>query len=34
MEETAGVRFNPTLAHFGLPKFLDEWDRMLKEVCR
>jgi glycosyltransferase involved in cell wall biosynthesis len=22
------------LAHFGLPKFLDEWDRILKEVCR
>jgi glycosyltransferase involved in cell wall biosynthesis len=22
------------LAQFGLPKFLDEWDRMLKEVCR
>jgi hypothetical protein len=22
------------LAHFGLPRFLDDWDRMLKEVCR
>jgi glycosyltransferase involved in cell wall biosynthesis len=22
------------LEHFGLPRFLDDWDRMLKEVCR
>jgi hypothetical protein len=22
------------LRHFGLPRFLDDWDRMLKEVCR
>jgi Glycosyl transferases group 1 len=22
------------LSHFGLPRFLDDWDRLLKEVCR
>jgi glycosyltransferase involved in cell wall biosynthesis len=22
------------LAHFGLPRFLDDWDRLLKEICR